>query len=60
MAQQKQRLKLIMEYLKENGKAVRFGDLMRQGFYSFVIKMVAEEVGAKLDYDDQGYSIIAF
>jgi len=54
----KQQLAKVFEYAKSKGVAIRFGDLMRQGFHPATIKNQIKEEKAVLDYDAEGYSIV--
>lgn len=56
----REKIALILEEVKRRGKAVRFGDLLRAGFHSDIVKSAVEKYGAKYALDNEGYTIITF
>lgn len=55
-----QQLVSLFTQLKGTGKTIRFADLLRAGYSSYLIKHAIEQVEAEYSNDEDGYTLIIF
>jgi hypothetical protein len=58
MAEQTKSLRNLFKAISENGKGVRYGDILRAGISSYVVEKLVKEFNAKLVNDNEGYTLI--
>lgn len=60
MTNQLNMLNMVLSYLKEAEKSVRYADLVKEGLSHEAINNMIDQTDASLAIDEEGYTIITY